>query len=96
MQRDAWTIIKKPRITEKATSLTEQEPQKAYTFEVARDANKIEIRQAIEKLFKVKVTKVNTAMVKGKPKRVRMNWGRTADYKKAIVTLAAGQKIDVM
>ena len=48
------------------------------------------------KLFKVKVAKVRTVMVKGKPKRVRMNWGRTADFKKAIVTLAEGQRIDVM
>ena len=94
MQRDAYAIIKRPRITEKATAT--QELSNSYTFEVARDANKVEIRSAIEKLFKVKVTKVRTIMVKGKPKRVKMNWGRTADYKKAIVTLEQGHKIDVM
>lgn len=94
MLRDAYTIVKKPRITEKSTALTEKE--NAYTFEVARDANKVEIRQAVEKLFKVKVAKVRTANIKGKPKRVRQTWGRTADWKKAIVTLAEGQRIDVM
>jgi large subunit ribosomal protein L23 len=94
MKRDAFVIVKKPRITEKSTAVTES--TNAYTFEVARDANKIEIRMAIEKLFKVKVDKVRTAMIKGKPKRVRQNWGRTPDWKKAYVTLAEGQKIDVM
>ena len=94
MLRDAYAIVKKPRITEKATFV--QETTNAYTFEVARDANKIEIRLAIEKLFKVKVIKVHTTMIKGKPKRVKMNWGRTPDWKKAIVTLAEGQRIDVM
>ncbi len=94
MLRDAYAIVKAPRITEKATATTEA--GNAYTFEVALDANKIEIRNAIEKLFKVKVEKVRTVIMKGKPKRVKMNWGITADWKKAIVTLAEGQKIDVM
>lgn len=94
MERDAYTIIRKPRITEKATAV--QETANGYTFEVARDANKVEIRRAVEQLFKVKVEKVRTAIVKGKPKRVRMQWGRTSDWKKAIVTLAEGQRIDVM
>ena len=93
MLRDEYAIVKKPRITEKATALAEQN---AYTFEVARDANKVEIRNAVEKLFKVKVSKVRTALVKGKPKRVRQNWGRTPDWKKAIVTLKEGHRIDVM
>ncbi|HVY60591.1 MAG TPA: 50S ribosomal protein L23 [Planctomycetota bacterium] len=94
MLRDAYAIVKKPRITEKSTFVSEK--TNAYTFEVARDANKIEIRQAIEKLFKVKVTQVRTQLIKGKPKRVKMNWGYTPDWKKAIVTLAEGQRIDVM
>jgi large subunit ribosomal protein L23 len=94
VMRDEYAIVRKPRITEKATAL--QEKENAYTFEVARDANKVEIRQAIEKLFKVKVARVRTVMVKGKPKRVKMHWGLTPDYKKAIVTLAEGQRIDVM
>ncbi len=94
MLRDEYAIVKKPRITEKSTALSEK--TNAYTFEVARDANKVEIRKAVEKLFKVKVEKVRTAVVKGKPKRVRQQWGRTPDWKKAIVTLAEGQRIDVM
>ena len=94
MLRDAYAIVRKPRITEKSTALSEK--TNAYTFEVAREANKIEIRQAIEKLFKVKVEKVRTANVKGKPKRVRMHWGRTQDWKKAIVTLREGSRIEVM
>ena len=94
MLRDAYAIVKSPRITEKATAVTEA--GNAYTFEVALDANKVEIRSAIEKLFKVKVEKVRTVIMKGKPKKVRMNWGMTADWKKAIVTLAEGQRIDVM
>lgn len=94
MPRDAYTIVKCPRITEKATAVAEK--GNAYTFEVALDANKVEIRGAIEKLFKVKVDKVRTVLVKGKVKRVRTNVGRTSDWKKAIVTLAEGQKIDVM
>ena len=80
MLRDAYAIVKSPRITEKATAVTEA--GNAYTFEVALDANKVE--------------KVRTVIMKGKPKKVRMNWGMTADWKKAIVTLAEGQRIDVM
>jgi len=94
MQRNAYLIVRKPRITEKTTALSEK--NNAYTFEVASDANKIEIRHAVEDLFKVKVAKVHTVNVKGKPKRVRANWGRTADWKKAIVTLKEGSKIDLM
>ena len=58
-----------------------------YTFEVAKDSNKVEIRQAIEAIFNVTVTKVNTLNVKSKPKRVRMQPGRTRTWKKAMVTL---------
>ena len=94
MERTAHTIVKKPRLTEKSVRLSQS--ARAYTFEVARDANKIEIRRAIEELFKVKVAKVHTAIVKGKPKRVRFRWGRTADWKKAIVTLREGSTIDIM
>lgn len=94
MKRDAYTIVKKPRITEKTTALSAG--QNAYTFEVAKDANKVEIRRAVEELFDVKVAKVHTVNVKGKAKRVRMSWGRTPDWKKAIVTLKEGSRIDVM
>jgi large subunit ribosomal protein L23 len=93
MNRDAYHILKKPRITEKATGLQEHN---AYTFEVARDATKVEVRKAIEEVFNVKVTKVRTLRVKGKPKRLRYGWVRTPEFKKAIVTLAEGDTIDVM
>ena len=94
MKKSPYQIVKAPRLTEKSTALTEK--FNAYTFEVARDANKVEIRQAIEDLFKVKVATVRTANVLGKWKRMRTSYGRTADWKKAYVTLKEGSKIDVM
>ncbi len=94
MERSPYTIVKRPRITEKSTRLTEKE--NSYTFEVAKDANKVEIRRAIEQLFDVKVEKVRTVNVRGKRKRVRLNWGMTPDWKKAIVTLKEGSRIDIM
>ena len=66
-----------------------------YTFEVAKDSNKVEIAQAIEAIFNVKVTKVNTLNVKAKPKRVRYDMGKTRVWKKAMVTLADGDKIEI-
>lgn len=88
----AYAVVRRPVITEKAT-LGSQHNQ--VTFRVARDATKPEIKQAIESLFKVKVTAVNTVRVKGKTKRFRGRLGTRSDYKKAIVTLAEGQSIDV-
>ncbi|MGQ9825833.1 MAG: 50S ribosomal protein L23 [Desulfotomaculales bacterium] len=85
-------IVKKPLITEKSYSLA---GQNKYTFIVDPDANKTEIKKAIEDLFRVKVLKVNTMNVQGKPKRVRNVAGYKADYKKAIVTLRPGDKIEV-
>ena len=85
------TIIA-PVITEKATMLSEHNK---VVFRVAKDATKDEIAQAIQELFKVTVVKVNTLNVKGKTKRWRGRPGRRADVKKAIVTLAEGQSIDV-
>lgn len=67
-----------------------------YTFWVDSAANKIEIRKAVEGIYKVKVNNVNTLTVKGKPKRVRYTMGKTSDWKKAIVTLKEGEKIDVV
>jgi large subunit ribosomal protein L23 len=87
-----YDIILSPHITEKATLLSEQNK---VVFKVAHDATKDEIATAIEELFKVKVTKVNTVVTKGKTKRFRGIIGRRSDVKKAIVTLAAGQSIDV-
>jgi len=79
-------------ITEKATLLSEQNK---VVFRVANEATKDEIAAAVEALFKVTVTKVNTLNVKGKTKRFRGRLGRRSDVKKAIVTLAEGQSIDI-
>jgi len=77
--------------TEKGTDL---ERQRKYLFRVATKANKIKIRQAVEEIYKVKVQDVNTTMVQGKLKRVRQEVGKTTPWKKAIVTLKEGQKIE--
>jgi len=66
-----------------------------YLFWVAKDANKIEIKKAVEEIYKVKVDNVNTLTVRGKFRRVRYALGKTAEWKKAIVTLKEGSKIDV-
>ena len=87
-----YDVILSPVITEKATYLSEQNK---VVFRVAQDATKDEIAEAIEQLFKVKVVKVNTMNVKGKTKLWRGRAGRRSDVKKAIVTLAEGQSIDV-
>lgn len=89
---DAYRVLRKPLVTEKSTSLL---ADNKYTFEVDLKANKTEIKQAVESLFKVKVEKVNTMRVKGKAKRVRLVPGRTPDRKKAIVTLKQGDKIEI-
>ena len=87
-----YDTILSPIITEKATLLSEKNK---VVFRVARDASKDEIAAAVEELFKVKVTKVNTINVLGKIKRFRGQLGKRADIKKAIVTLAEGQSIDI-
>ena len=87
-----YDTILAPVITEKATLLSEQNK---VVFRVAGDATKDEIAAAVESLFKVNVTKVNTLNVKGKAKRFRGRMGRRADVKKAVVTLAEGQSIDI-
>ena len=87
-----YDTILSPVITEKTTLLSEQNK---VVFKVANDATKDEIAAAVEALFKVTVTKVNTLVVKGKTKRFRGRPGRRSDVKKAIVTLAEGQSIDI-
>ncbi len=77
-------IIIKPIITEQSMDLL---PTGKYTFKVAKDANKIEIKQAVEELFNVEVTKVNTVNCRGREKRMGRYVGTTASYKKAIVTV---------
>ncbi len=92
--REITEIIKRPRLTEKA--MAQQESANQVVFQVARDANKIEIKRAVESLFKVKVDKVRTSSVPGKKKRVGRYQGRTSDWKKAVVTLAEGHKLDFL
>jgi large subunit ribosomal protein L23 len=87
-----YDVILAPVITEKATLLSEQNK---VVFRVSMDSTKDEISAAIEELFKVQVLKVNTLITKGKTKRFRGRAGRRSDIKKAIVTLAEGQSIDV-
>ena len=87
-----YDTILSPVITEKATYLSDQNK---VVFQVAKDSTKAEIADAIQELFKVTVVKVNTLVVKGKTKRWRGRPGRRNDVKKAIVTLAEGQSIDV-
>jgi large subunit ribosomal protein L23 len=87
-----YDVIVSPAITEKSTMASEFNQ---VVFNVARKATKPEIKAAIEALFGVKVTAVNTLVRKGKVKRFRGTVGRTSDVKKAVVTLADGQSIDV-
>ncbi len=91
--RDPREVVIRPVVTERTTELGEE--QNAYTFMVSKDANKIEIRHAIERLFSVKVASVNTLNYRGKWRRVGRSLGRRPSYKKAIVTLAQGERIDV-
>jgi large subunit ribosomal protein L23 len=86
---DARDLIKRPIITERTTELMEE---RKYVFEVDKRANKTEVRQAIEKLFGVKVEKVSTVKVPAKPKRVGRHFGYTSERKKAIVKLTADSK----
>jgi len=88
----AYTIIKAPVVTEKSTMGSEQGK---VTFKVATDASKAEIKSAIEQIFEVKVTAVNTSILKGKVKRYKNTVGKRSDVKKAIITLAEGQTLEV-
>ncbi len=87
-----YDVIRKPIITEKATMASEHG---AVVFEVAMDANKPQIKEAVETLFGVKVKAVNTVITKGKTKRFRGQPGKRRDVKKAYVTLEEGNTIDV-
>jgi large subunit ribosomal protein L23 len=91
--KDPRSIVRKALITEKGTALRELRNQ--YHFEVARDANKIEIRHAIETIFSVKVDHVRTMQMRGKVKRQGRYQGKRSDWKKAIVTLQPEQKIEL-
>jgi len=91
--RSPQDILIRPLVTEKSVNLAQKENK--YSFYVDKRANKIEIKKAVEELFKVKVLDVNTAIVKGKKKRVGRFTGLTPERKKAIVTLRPGDKIEI-
>lgn len=90
--KDIYKIIKKPLITEKANILKEKDNKVAFV--VDRTANKAEIKEAVERLLKVKVLKVNVSNMKGKPRRLGRTIGKRTDWKKAVVTLKPGDHID--
>jgi len=90
--KDPREVIIRPIITEHSYDMMEKN---TYTFEVAKESNKVEIAQAIQAIFNVKVVKVNTLNVKPKPKRMRYAAGHTRTWKKAMVTLAEGESIEL-
>ncbi|MDD4293952.1 MAG: 50S ribosomal protein L23 [Candidatus Omnitrophica bacterium] len=87
MNKSIYSVLKSALITEKSSRVL---PYRQYTFLVDITANKVEIKRAVEKIYKVKVDKVATEIVKGKMKRVRTRLGKTVDRKKAVVTLKEG------
>ena len=89
---EARDILIRPNVTEKSTALMEQGK---YTFRVPLAATKIQIRQAVEQIFKVKVQAVNTMRYEGKLKRMGRTQGRRSDWKKAVVTLKPGEAIEL-
>ena len=88
-----YTIIIKPLVTEQGTHFANA--KNAYSFEVHKKANKVQIRSAVERLYNVKVTDVRTANVKGKPRRRGRSFGKTPDWKKAVVVLHPDYHIDL-
>ena len=92
--KDPFLIVKRPLVTEKSIRMG---ALNKYCFEVDLNANKIEIGQAVEAIYRVKVVDVNTLRVKGKSKRLgRYPEGKTPDWKKAVVTLQPGQRIEIL
>ena len=89
-----YEVIRAPRVSEKTARL--QEISNQYVFEVAKTATKADIKVAVEKIFDVQVKAVNVVNVKGKSKTFKFRQGRRGDWRKAYVTLAEGQSIDVM
>ena len=93
MQEKLFNIIKRPVVSEKSTALAEVANR--YVFEVEPSATKVEIKAAVEQLFKVKVKAVNTSMMHGKNKRSGKYNYKRSNWKKAVITLIAGQKIEL-
>jgi large subunit ribosomal protein L23 len=90
--KDIYQIIKQPLITEKANILKEKENK--VSFIVDREANKAEIKEAVERLLKVKVLAVHVSNMKGKPRRIGRTMGKRSDWKKAVVTLKPGDHVE--
>ena len=93
MSLNVYSVIRAPRVSEKTARL--QEISNQYVFEVAKDATKADVKAAVEEIFEVKVAAVNVLNVKGKVKAFKNRTGRRGDWRKAYVTLADGQAIDV-
>ncbi|OGW18611.1 MAG: 50S ribosomal protein L23 [Nitrospirae bacterium GWC2_57_13] len=93
MTNEHYDIIRMPRITEKGSR--QKDKNNVLTFVVRKDANKLQVRKAIETIFKVKVLDVTTVVCAGKKKRLGARQGSKPDWKKAYVTLKAGEKIDI-
>ena len=94
MSTNAYEVIRAPRVSEKTARL--QEVSNQYVFEVAKTATKADVKAAVEQIFSVNVKAVNVVNVKGKTKSFKFRQGRRGDWRKAYVTLAEGQSIDVM
>jgi len=92
--REARRVVVRPLMTEKSMRLKDE--RNSVTFQVVPDANKVEIRQAVEAIFNVKVSAVRTSTVEGKLKRMGRHQGRRPSWKKAVVTLAPGHKIELV
>ncbi len=90
--KDIHSILRRPVVTEKTTLLKEDHNQ--VVFRVRKDANKIEIRKAVEQLLGVKVSSVNTSVTRGKTKRMGRHFGQRSNFKKAVVTLAPGEEVE--
>ena len=93
MKNDIYTVLIRPLVTEKGTH--QSQTRNAFAFEVAPEANKAQIKQAVEKIYEVKVLEVRTATRKGKPRRSGYRWGTTSHWKKAVVVLHADHHIDL-
>lgn len=94
LSNSAYEVVKRAVFTERSTDL--QEKENRYVFEVSVDANKVQIRKAIESIYKVHVEQVNTINRQGKLRRVRYRFGRTPKTKRAIVKVKAGETIDLI
>lgn len=92
--REARQVVVRPLMTEKSMRLKEE--HNTVTFQVVPDANKVEIRQAVEAIFNVKVSAVRTSTMEGKLKRMGRHQGRRPSWKKAVVTLVPGHKIELV